>query len=491
MTHIKSYICIKPIYKHLRHKVKQSVSISVKQIFLTILAYTLLGTVPTTSQAQIWNKILPTNSKSNIDNIALTKDAIPTFKKDIEYLSSNTTLGRKAGSKGEEVAGLYIEQRMSQIGLQPGNEKTYRQHFKFQNNRRLSRESVLIIGNTHVFIPEQAFPTAFSADKGEDNFVMPKSREPNAPWILPLYSNGNDAVNPTFNWEEEAYEKAKTAQRRGASTVIFYDEYGAVNKPSFKPSSNFEQLDIIVIILHKEAYEKHIKHMRVITPISINIDYTSDMLVGTNLVGYIDNKANKTIAITSYYDNIGETNNTNGVRYYPGADKGASSVAMMLALAERLKKYSTTEYNFIFVANSGHFNGATGSKAFLNQYKGDILMSFNLDAVGRLVSNNKLIIEGTGSSLIWQEHINSISSLLTISSNKNYTLPNEAIDFYYKRIPALVLTTGSKQDHETVGDIPNKINYEGMVETTNFLLKLIDKSVNNKVPLFTKLTQDV
>lgn len=442
------------------------------------------------SSAQIWNKIIPANNKSNIDNIALTKDAIVTFKKDIEYLSSATTLGRKSGSKGEEVAGLYIEQRMGQLGLLPGNGKTYRQHFKFDNNRRLSKESVMIIGNAHIFIPEQAFPTAFSADKSEENFIMPKSREPNAPWVLPLYNHGNDAMNPAFNWEEEAYQKAKIAQRRGASAVIFYDEYGALNKPTFKANSNYEQLDIIVVIIHKEFYEKHLKTMRVITPITINIDYTSDLLVGTNLVGFIDNKASKTIAITGFYDNIGETNNINGVKYYPGADKGASSIAMMLALAERLKKYATTEYNFVFVANSGHFNGAAGSKAFLNNFKGDIVMSYNLDAIGRLVSNNKLYVEGTGTALIWQENINAINSPLTISSIKGYTTASEALDFYYKRIPALIIGTGSKQDHETIGDIPNKINYEGMVETGNYILRLIDRSINNKVPIFTKLAQE-
>lgn len=442
-----------------------------------------LGLITThnVSYGQIWNK-LPNPLKKSTE-LTIGNDEIQAIRTDINYLTSNALQGRKSGTKFEEASGIFLEKRMNVSGLKPIINNSYRQHFKFESDKKLSKDCKMVIGNSYLFIPEDAFPLAFSnISQPEENFIMPLSEESNAPWVIGLYDNLADAKNPDFDWEQAAYIKAFKAQRKGASAVILFDEFGAANRPQFRKSSPFDPLDILVIIVQKHAYDKHIRNIKTITPIAINVAYTSEKLIGTNIVGYLDNKAEKTIVIGAHYDHLGE--NTLSSRYntfFPGADNNASGVASMLALAAKISKTADLKsYNYVFVAFSAYENGMMGSKAFIKNLpipQEQIACMISIDRVGKLKNNKKFFVEGMGSSRAWTEIMQSVSpaSQMGVTLSSRFSLNSEHIDFYAHQIPSVLFTTGKHEAHGTMNDMVVKLNFDGITGITNYILQAIQK----------------
>lgn len=85
---------------------------------------------------------------------------------------------------------------------------------------------------------------------------------------------------------------------------------------------------------------------------------------GRNVIGFLDNKAAKTMVIGAHYDHLGMGGEGSlfreGEAIHNGADDNASGVAMMLQLAARVKENSTN-YNYLFIAFSGEEKGLLGS----------------------------------------------------------------------------------------------------------------------------------
>lgn len=438
--------------------------------------------------SQVWNKVAGAfNKPSTVSTIG--SEEIAQIKTTIDYLCSPALLGRKSGTKSEELAGVFIEQKMGSMGLKPLINNGFRQHFKFESDKRLSKDCKMLIGGSYLFIPEDAVPMAFSnIEKKEDNFMMPKSEEPNSPWVVPLYQNAQEARNPEFDWEENAYQIALKAQKKGASSVILYDEFGAANKPVFKQSSAFDPLNIPVVIVHKPAFDKHIRNIKTITPVALSIEFTAEKLIGTNIIGSINNNAQQTIIIGAHYDHLGEDKlvNRGTAAYFPGADNNASGVAVMLALASRIKKADYKNYNFIFVAFSAYENGMMGSKAFLKNLpvkQENIACMISIDRVGLLKNSKKFQIEGMGSSLAWNEVLQSVpaTGTITVSQQNKININSEHIDFYSAGIPSILVTTGKNEVHNTHNDFPNKLHYDGMAGVANHVLQMIEKINSNNV----------
>ena len=87
----------------------------------------------------------------------------------------------------------------------------------------------------------------------------------------------------------------------------------------------------------------------------------------SNVLGMIDNGANKTVIIGAHYDHLGHgisgsLHAEKDGAIHNGADDNASGVALMLALAEELKNSKTAKKsNFLFMAVSGEDMGLLGS----------------------------------------------------------------------------------------------------------------------------------
>ncbi len=454
--------------------------------FLLSTIFFLLPTLfSSTAYAQIWNKVNPF-SKNSSEDLIITQEDVAQMRKDMVYLTSENTKGRQAGTKGEEAAGMYIEQRMAAIGLIPIAPKRYRQHFTYQGAQKLSKDCRITIGKNYMFMPEDAIPTAFSAEGNEENFLMPESEEANAPWMLPLYNNNFEAQNPNFDWAKVAYQKAKYAEERGASAVIFYDNYNSEYKPKFTIQSEYEKLPIPVIIVNYNAYIKYLKPLRLITPITININYQKETHTSANIIGYINNNAPITILLTAHYDHLG----TNGNIYYPGANENASGVTTLLTIASKLKNPLLNKYNYMVVALSAHEYEMNGIKSLI---KSELFKTkkigalININTVGRLKPNRELFIEGIASGNNWEKLINATEHKLKIKSTLELKTKSDEGIAYQNKIPVLLLTTGTFDDKRQLTDLPSKINFKGMEEIGNFSIQLLNQLNTNSPPQYTNI----
>ncbi len=461
--------------------------------FFTILS---LFSVTHTVQAQIWKKILP-DSKEEKQKQASDADAqavIQQLRSDITYLASDQLEGRRTGTKGEALAGMFIEKRMGQIGLLPYGQN-YRRPFKFEWGKELTPEVRFSINNKYISVPEDAFPAPFSAAGKDENYVLPESTETSSPWLIPLYESEADADNPHFDWEKQTLERAKKAIERGATSVVFFDKYGSKFFPAYAKRTDYEALEIPVMLLNKKIYDLYIKNMKVMQPLMMNITYKKEYRTGTNIVGYINNNAAQTVIIGAHYDHLGygedgSSRMTENVKaIHNGADDNASGVGAMLALATKLKQSpSLKKYNYLFIAFSAEELGLLGSKAFVKEKDFDrkkAAYMINMDMVGRLSPDRKLTVGGVGTSPVWPSIIGSVGNNFKIVKDSSGIGPSDHTSFYNDSIPVLFFFTGTHTDYHKPSDDATKINYPGTKDIVNYVFGIVAAMEKQPSPLYT------
>ena len=91
-------------------------------------------------------------------------------------------------------------------------------------------------------------------------------------------------------------------------------------------------------------------------------------VTGINVIGYLDNKAPKTVIVGAHYDHLGYgaegSLHRGDTAIHNGADDNASGVAVLLNLANRLKD-TLQKNNYVFIAFSGEEMGLLGSNYFV------------------------------------------------------------------------------------------------------------------------------
>ena len=444
------------------------------------------------SNGQIWKRVLPTK-----DNSAAIKEVDDLVQKqlraDVTYLAADNMDGRLSGTNGEMLAGIYIQKRMTMIGLFPYG-KSYTRSFKFERGTELSPDIRFSINSRYISVPEDAFPANFSIGGRDENYVLPESKEANSPWVISLYDSETEANNPQFNWETESYNRAKLAMNHGATSVLFYDEYGKGHFPVFKnqPFSG-EKLNIPVLFITKKCYDASISVMNVMQPVLINIVYKKITKSGTNVMGFINNNANQTVIIAAHYDHIGNgtdfTDNKQAIKEtYNGANDNASGVAAMLAIADKLKKSSDKKFNYLFIAFSAEEYGQAGSKAFVKAsdfVKNNIACMINLDMVGRLTPSKQLWVNGVGSSLSWGSLLSSIDNGMKLIKDSVSVIASDEASFYAMDIPVLSFSSGPNADYHTPADDVSKINFVGTKDIVNYVYNVVQGMNDLPAPLFT------
>lgn len=217
---------------------------------------------------------------------------------------------------------------------------------------------------------------------------------------------------------------------------------------------------------------------------------------GSNVIGYVDNKAPYTIILGAHFDHLGYGEDHNSMytgtipMIHNGADDNASGTAALLELARLLKKEKKSPYNYLFIAFSGEELGLFGSKYFVEHPTIDLQKvnyMINMDMVGRLNdSTHALTIGGIGTSPTWGSIISTPNPSFTIKIDSSGTGPSDHTSFYRKNIPVLFFFTGLHQDYHKPSDDFNKINYSGEVKIIHFIQQIIKKSYVSDKLVFTK-----
>ena len=213
-------------------------------------------------------------------------------------------------------------------------------------------------------------------------------------------------------------------------------------------------------------------------------------ITGTNVVAFLDNKAENTIIIGAHYDHLGYGAEGSLFRgesqeIHNGADDNASGVAVLLNLAEKLKEKNTGN-NYLFMAFSGEEMGLLGSNYFTKNPTIDLSKAnymLNMDMVGRLKQDSTLAVYGVGTSPILKQVVKANNSKFKIIENESGVGPSDHTSFYNSDIPVLHFFTGQHEDYHKPGDDFEKLNYEGMETISTYIFDIIsDLDDNGKLP---------
>ncbi len=218
-------------------------------------------------------------------------------------------------------------------------------------------------------------------------------------------------------------------------------------------------------------------------------------LTGTNVLGYIDHQADKTVIIGAHYDHLGMGGQGSlfreGKAVHNGADDNASGVSVMLQLAQKLRD-SLYGSNYLFIAFSGEEMGLLGSNYFTKNPTIDLARAnymINMDMVGRLRSDKTLAISGTGTTPIWLQVLNSTNSEFKLVLSESGVGPSDHTSFYLQDIPVLHFFTGQHEDYHKPTDDSEKLNYEGMALISNYIYEII-KELDDSPKLTFKKTKN-
>ena len=203
-------------------------------------------------------------------------------------------------------------------------------------------------------------------------------------------------------------------------------------------------------------------------------------ITGTNVIGYLDNQADKTVIIGAHFDHLGLGGEgslyRDGEAIHNGADDNASGVAVLLQLADSLKNRPYTGNNYLFMAFSGEEMGLLGSNYFVKNPTIDLASAnymINMDMVGRLREDKTLSVSGTGTAAIWNQVLHATNPGFKLVMQESGVGPSDHTSFYLQDIPVLHLFTGQHEDYHKPGDDSEKLNYEGMHMITAYVLDII------------------
>lgn len=419
------------------------------------------------------------------------RTVIKQLKADIEYLASDELEGRRVGSAGEQKAADYIEKRYKEMGIAPykGN---YRYAFPYIDGKEILKTTSLKIGNSSIRISEDAFPLAFSANKKAFSEILPDVLEQGNIWMISIYKDSVEAKDAHFDWEKTAFEKAKEAEKQGATGVLFYDGYNAKYPAEYNAKSDYETLNIPVMFLNHKPFNERATELRNGMPIEMNVALKKKELTGHNITAYLDNGAKYTVVLGAHYDHLGYGHDGNSLdakktyQVHNGADDNASGTAALMQLAEWVKKNKLKSYNYLFISFSGEEEGLIGSKAIVKEMAFDstnVAYMVNMDMVGRLNdSTHALTIGGVGTSPAWWAYTKNNKFKMNVDSAGQG--PSDHTSFYHAGIPVLFFFTGLHTDYHKPSDDADKINYVGETQVMHYIYDVVAKMDKQPKPEF-------
>lgn len=204
--------------------------------------------------------------------------------------------------------------------------------------------------------------------------------------------------------------------------------------------------------------------------------------MGKNVVGFMDNGAEKTVVIGAHYDHLGHgifgSRQPDEPAIHNGADDNASGVAGILEIARQLKSSSAKNNNYLFIGFSGEELGLYGSKAFVKNPTlslDKVNYMLNFDMIGRLNENKVLAMNGTGTSPVWNEVLESASVAgLDIKKHESGVGASDHTSFYLEEMPVLHFFTGQHPEYHKASDDSELINYYGILDVATYAVNIIE-----------------
>ncbi len=258
-------------------------------------------------------------------------------------------------------------------------------------------------------------------------------------------------------------------------------------------SKRFSSIGINGIFAGEEPYYQYFKKTIRSNPHADAPNPNDPVIMGKNVVAFLDNKAEHTFIIGAHYDHLGYGKEgslyTGPPAIHNGADDNASGVAAMLSIAEYLKT-KKLNHNVLFIAFSGEEKGLWGSNFFVDNSPlklEDISFMINMDMVGRLNDDRQLAIYGTGTSPTWDKILKSVKApVFKFTLTESGIGPSDHSCFYLEDIPVLHFFTGQHEDYHRPTDDTHKINFDGLQDIITFISSIVLRTDRKEKLVFTK-----
>lgn len=429
------------------------------------------------------------------------KATLTNLQAHIAYLADDKLEGRRAGTKGEKLAGEYISKQFQSIGLLPkGAGDTWFQPFGINEGRQVNSSTLFIIDGNDLKLNTDYFPLAFSPNAHVEAAVSTALAEKGVPWFLDLRNMLEDNKdNPHYDLEAAIREKVNKAAEKGATAMVIFNTSAMKDNLKFNGKDRATPVAIPVLYITSKAVKSYLQDESGTYDVKIRVDIGDKIRTGQNVIGYIDNGAPQTIVLGAHYDHLGFGEDGNSMvpnarnQVHNGADDNASGTAALIELARSISASKNKNNNYLFIAFSAEELGLNGSKYFTQNPTIDLKSvnyMINMDMVGRLNDSSKtLTIGGYGTSPVWGElfdKMNARSNPLHFKFDSSGTGPSDHTSFYRADMPVLFFFTGLHADYHKPSDDPNKINYNGELLVIKCIENLITAANTKGKLAFTK-----
>ncbi len=440
------------------------------------------------------------------------ESATARIKEDVYTLAADEMEGREAGTEGERLAVAYIKERMQEAGLEPLFDGSFYQEFPFPgewvwgpDNEFIYQDAdfehdcdyYVLPGSPSVSISAPFAHVGFGLSGLEDH----EGFEDYCDYALHQDLEGKIFVMEFFLPEQLdtlgdrqvlrlLFDKINTAAEKGASGIIFVNTLPHREDPPIDMRMARMNFDIPLLFAEEKVLHHLMKDQD--GTIYLTTDGYREEHTAINVAGYIDNDAETTVVIGGHHDHVGygrQGSLSPGVHaIHPGADDNASGVAGMLEAARYIKHQGWQNHNYLFMGFGAEEKGLIGSRYFTQSEAYDmdrVLYMFNLDMIGRM-EDHTLTMIGTGSSPEWDDLIDSHApEHFNVRKSPGGRGGSDHTAFYLADIPVLFFFTGVHEDYHRPGDTPDKINYTGAYEITQFALDLAEQMENRDQLAFT------
>jgi hypothetical protein len=455
------------------------------------------------------------------------------FQKETEYyLASNALEGRGPGTQGQRWAAEYVAEQFRKAGLVPVPGHDFYQPFEWVLGTKVAPTSKLSLAGTELTLDDNYRPYSITANhKSVDapvvfaGYGITSTRykyddyeglDVKGKVVLimrfdPRNSAGDSRLTNSATWSPEANlaRKILTAQAKGAAGVLVVTPPGGKTEDSLQPFSGRggRGIELPVVQIRQPALDAALKAKGLpsladlTAPIdstgkpagkplagltaAFNVDLARDTVIVRNVIGMLPGEgphADEYVVIGSHYDHVGwggPESLAPGVHaIHHGADDNASGTTAMMTLARRFgaakQKPART---MLFMAFVNEEEGLIGSAYWTNHPTvplDRIAYMLNLDMVGRM-KNHVLIHGGEGTAPIFNEILTKAydgEGLKNKSMGAGGFGPSDHESFARKHIPVLFLFTGLHPDYHRPTDTADKINYPGLIASTDVAYKI-------------------
>jgi len=424
----------------------------------------------------------------------------PSLRAHVSYLADDKLEGRRTGTAGEKLAMSYIAQQFQKIGLAPKGTDQYYQSFSVNEGKEIKEGTTLTITKSfsegaaatkNLLLNKEFFAFPYSANGSISGTATTGLREIGSPWLMDIDVVLEDnANNPHFDLAGYIYEYSKTAKSKGATALIWYNAGKKEDKLSFNGKDKSPSVDIPVLYVSNAIINGITKEDEEgVFNFNGTVQLGEKIRSGSNVIGWVDNKATTTVIIGAHFDHLGYGEDGNS-RYekkeaaiHNGADDNASGTAALIELARVLKQSPAKTNNYLFIAFSGEELGLYGSKYFTEHPTIELSAvnyMINMDMVGRLNDSTRTVtIGGFGTSPTWATLVNNQSlsrneKSLSIKIDSSGSGPSDHTSFYRKDIPVLFYFTGLHTDYHKPTDDADRINYKGMVQIVKHVRNVVE-----------------